>query len=787
MSKSGLKLVTLYLALSSFISTIAKAEDASQIISKYNVVWNSPSTCSNGSMPIGNGDMGLNVWFEENGDLLVYVSKGDTWSENARILKLGKLRISFSPNPYKNGCFFHQELELLKGTISIQTGNKENALKIKIWVDAYKPAAYIECDSNSPIEIMVQTEPWRTQPREVTGQELHSFLALSGAPRKIIVEPDTIVKKQDSLLWYHRNNRSVWEECFKVQGLESILSKEKDPLLNLTFGCSVSGDNLISVDETQLKTFSPTKKTVIAIKSHTAQTDTIEKWIDELEQVKIYKNQNELKSAYSKHTEWWQNFWDRSRIIVTGSKDADTVTQGCLLARWMDACAGRGNFPIKFNGSIFTVDANTSIINPEGHIYDADYRLWGSAYWWQNTRLIYWPMLNFGDFDLMQPLFNMYMKALPLAMERTKIYYNHSGAFFPETMQFWGTYTNADFGWNREGKLLGAVDNPWIKYYWQGGIELVTMMIAYYEYTNDDNFARTKLLPMSEQILFFYAQHWPKDESCKILFKPSASLETWHIATNPLPEIAGLKYVLNKLIALKPSLIKSHRKQWQQMLDSLPPIPMKEENGKKFLLPADSFESKNNMENPELYAIFPYGLYGVGKPDLDIARETYSRRLMKASGCWHQDAIDAACLGLADEAWKYVVYNFSTKHAAYLGASGENLAAAIKSYGTLTDPNVRFPGFWGPNYDWIPDQDHPGVTMIALQRMLMQTDGEKIILFPAWPKNLDVEFKLNAPHNTVIEAALKNGKIIKLNVKPASRKKDISIIYNNITKGKYEN
>ncbi|OQA02632.1 MAG: hypothetical protein BWY69_00955 [Planctomycetes bacterium ADurb.Bin401] len=65
--------------------------------------------------------------------------------------------------------------------------------------------------------------------------------------------------------------------------------------------------------------------------------------------------------------------------------------------------------------------------------------------------------------------------------------------------------------------------------------------------------------------------------------------------------------------------------------------------------------------------------------------------------------------------------------------------------------------------------------MIALQKMLIQTDGKKILLFPAWPKHLDVEFKLNAPHNTVIEAALKNGKITKLTVKPASRRKDISI------------
>ena len=32
------------------------------------------------------------------------------------------------------------------------------------------------------------------------------------------------------------------------------------------------------------------------------------------------------------------------------------VTQGYVLQRFVSACAGRGAYPIKFNGSIFTMD-----------------------------------------------------------------------------------------------------------------------------------------------------------------------------------------------------------------------------------------------------------------------------------------------------------------------------------------------------------------------------------------------------------------------------------------------
>ncbi len=65
--------------------------------------------------------------------------------------------------------------------------------------------------------------------------------------------------------------------------------------------------------------------------------------------------------------------------------------------------------------------------------------------------------------------------------------------------------------------------------------------------------------------------------------------------------------------------------------------------------------------------------------------------------------------------------------------------------------------------------------MIGLQEMLMQTIGDKVLMFPAWPLNWDVDFKLHAPKQTTIEAVLKNGKLIKLNVSPENRRKDVII------------
>ena len=170
------------------------------------------------------------------------------------------------------------------------------------------------------------------------------------------------------------------------------------------------------------------------------------------------------------------------------------------------------------------------------------------------------------------------------------------------------------------------------------------------------------------------------------------------------------------------------------------------------LAPAKSWERINNTEAPQLYPVYPWKMYGIGKPDLDIAKNTfyYDTNVIKFRSHigWKQDNIFAARLGLTEEAKKLTVLK-------------------------LQNSGRRFPAFWGPGYDWTPDHNWGGSGMIGLQEMLMQVDGEKIYLFPAWPKDWDVHFKLHAPYQTTVEGSLKNGKLENLKVFPEQRKKDI--------------
>jgi len=286
----------------------------------------------------------------------------------------------------------------------------------------------------------------------------------------------------------------------------------------------------------------------------------------------------------------------------------------------MNACAGRGSFPIKFNGSIFTTDGHD-----KGH-WDADYRRWGGGYWWQNTRLPYWSMLESGDFDLMLPLFRMYRNNLERRKAATRKYYGHDGAFFPESQTFWGSYSDDSYRRDRSKRPDGMARSGFIRYYWQGGLELSLMMLDYYAFTGDDAFSRETLLPLATEILTFFDQHWKRDANGKIRFDPAMVLETHREAVNPLVEIVGIQKVCEEMLVLPDTLTtRAQREQWKRLVSELPPVPMREVRGKKLLACAESYSGKQNMENPELYAVFPYRRYGLGKPDLELARRAKLR------------------------------------------------------------------------------------------------------------------------------------------------------------------
>jgi hypothetical protein len=621
-------------------------------------------------------------------------------------------------------------------------------------VDAHHPIVQVDVKSKTPCTSEVIVEVWRTEKRKlnrVSGRLKESHSAAYNNPKKLLVNPDTILPHGPAqLAWCHRNIDSQWQANLKLTALGEQIGKGKDPILHRTFGAVVRAAGFTATSDTVLKTKNAVQSFSVRIFIETHFADSAQAWLT------TAKKQADTITAstddrFAAHRTWWRNYWNRSWIFVSANKPAKnaaeqaaakSVTQAYILQRFLNACAGRGAFPIKFNGSLFTVD----------QVFDPDYRQWGGAYWWQNTRLPYWGMLYSGDYDMMLPLFKMYRDALPLRQAATKKYYGHDGAFYPETMYFWGNFTDENYGLNRKGKPDGLTANTYIRRYWQGGLELVGMMLDYYDATRDAAFRDDTLLPVAKAVTTFFDQHWKRGDDGKVLYSPAQSLETWHVATDPIPEIVALRYLLPRLLELPAD--KATRAMWKKLLADQPDVPSVTKDGKTRLLPARKYSKRKNIENPELYAVFPYRMYTVsqGGEALKTGINTWKVRKNRANIGWQQQPIQAALLGLTNEAKNLVTQRVKAKARGY-----------------------RFPGFYGPNYDWTPDQDHLSVFMIGIQRMLMQCEGDRILILPAWPKEWDVSFKLHAPKNTTVEAVVKNGKVKMLTVTPESRRKDIEL------------
>ena len=91
-----------FLSLTLFCLASAIASAHAQSVAENDVTWTALGYNENDSMPIGNGDLAANVWTEQNGDLVLLVSKSDAWSELNKLLKLGgKAAIVIGNNHYK--------------------------------------------------------------------------------------------------------------------------------------------------------------------------------------------------------------------------------------------------------------------------------------------------------------------------------------------------------------------------------------------------------------------------------------------------------------------------------------------------------------------------------------------------------------------------------------------------------------------------------------------------------------------------------------------------------------
>ena len=690
-------------------------------------VWTTQSQNSSGSMPCGGHDVGMNVWVE-NGDILFYVSKSGMLDENNTLLKAGRFRLNIKGQPF-NGTDFEQRLCLDDGAIYI----KGKGISIRLWADVYQPKVFVEMNATHKADATLSYESWRYKDRPVTKAECQQGSYKWNIPADCTTFADSIKAAKSSIDFWHTNRSyTVFDYTVSREGLDAIKDELYNPIGGKTFGGSITmpgfkftGTSTGTYASTDYKAwhYSATgiRQATVSIDLYTGETAS---------------TALSAKKSKAQSTKWWHRFWQRSFITAEGEGAA--MARNYELFRYMLGCNAYGEYPTKFNGSLFTFDP---VYADPKCPFTPDFRKWGGGTMTaQNQRLVYWPMLKSGDTDMMKAQFDTYLRMLPNATRRTKFYWNHDGASFSEQIENSGLPNPTEYGKHKPGDDPGMDRNAWLEYQWDTALEFCSMIMQAHKYSGMDI---AEYEPLIRQTLIFFDEHYqyiakklgvkPLNADGKLMLYPSSGCETYKMAYNPSSVIAALKTVTEQWIEYKGDSLNN-------FLSRIPPIPLRTIEGDTCIAPAIVWARIQNIETPQLYPVFPWRVYGMGRDNLHIARNTYLKDPhaveMHSTKGWKQDNIWAACLGLTDEAFKL---------------NKEKLA----------DGPYRFPAFWDPGYDWAPDCNKGGASMIGMQEMLLQEkpDGG-LLLFPAWPKNINAKFRLKATGGRTVEAEIKNGTII---------------------------
>jgi len=753
------------IALFSALNLVAQPAD---------LIWKTQSKNSSESMPVGGGSVGMNVWVEDN-DILFYVCRSGSFDENNTLLKLGRFRIRLNQGGKAQvGDFVHQRLCLNEGYCEV----KFTDATITIWADVFTPIINIDITGSRNIAPEVSYETWRYRDLPIGKGESFQTSYKFGVPKGCVTRRDSIIPDRNSITFFHANaDSTVFDATVWQQKLTAVKAEMYNPLGRLISGGRMICDGMTYVgthDATYISTpyraftyraSQPRKHFSVQIAMHNEQT-TVKTWLKNLkpQTSNLNSQTSNLKLQTSNlklSRRWWREFWQRS--YIEGEGECAEYTRNYTLFRYMMGCNAKGDWPTKFNGGLFTFDPIKVESGKTQYDFTPDFRRWGGGtHTAQNQRLLYWPLLKSGDFDLLPQQLDFYLRILRNAELRSETYWHHKGACFTEQLENFGLPEYDEYGKKRpENFDPGLQYNAWLEYTWDTVFEFISMAFEANIYCGMNI---NRYIPLAKSSLDFFNLHYRQlakqrgaketDADGHLIIYPGSAAETFKMAYNPASTIAALRKVSQQLI----DYMKLNRadtaeiSHYQKLHDAIPPLPFASIDGQTTLTPAAVWARVNNIEPMHMYSVYPWRIFGIGRDSLDIAIRTWQKdpfvTTHKGIESWEQAAIFAACMGLTDD------------------------AAHFTRLKMQNGPH-RFTAFWGPGHDWTPDHNWGGSGMIGMQEMLVQEVNDSILLFPAWPSTWNVRFRLHLSHNTIVEAELRNGELRNLNVTPKSREKDV--------------
>ncbi len=381
-----------------------------EYVRQFDTVFRTPMKQSFEALPVGNGDMAAMLWTEAE-SITMQLNKSDLWTKANRdcgmlLRSAGRLKLDFGM-PLFDYLYlenFEARLSMADEEIRVETATPFAKAAVNTYVDAEQNLLISEvaCTTPTPATLRISLERYGSRAFS------HWYAIMNGDASLGLGQAQVGVT--DSAIWlqehFEDNEPLSCAMAAKVIGMEAELD-------------TVNGRRA----EITVKTNGTCSFTLLVslVSSHESGNPL------EMALAMVDKTADHVTAIRERKAAWWEDFWNRSFVYLTKpGREADFTYLAHLyyMQQYMMGIGSRGEYPLTFNGGIFT--------------WNHDVRQWVDPHHW-NTQQAYWSVEPSNRPEVAKPYLKTYSRILPKLRERAaEVFHVQNGAALSEAHDFAG-------------------------------------------------------------------------------------------------------------------------------------------------------------------------------------------------------------------------------------------------------------------------------------------------------------------------------------------------------------